>query len=78
MATSPLPSGAHNRVELLRNPCILRAPQTRGQNQKWLPHPCLLRGQNQKWHINKSVARFFLFLKKFNSLVFFFLAVGRA
>ena len=23
---------------------ILRGPQQRGQNQKWLPHPCLLGG----------------------------------
>ena len=39
-------SGAQKKAELLRNPCILGDPQrqARGQNQKWLPHPCLLRG----------------------------------
>ena len=36
--------GAHKWAELLRNPSILRGPQTRGQNQKWLPHPCPLGG----------------------------------
>ena len=37
-------AGAQKRAELLRNPCILGDPQrqARGQNQKWLPHPCLL------------------------------------
>ena len=43
-------SGAHKWAEVLRNPYILGGPQTRGPNQKWLPHPCLLagltRGQN--------------------------------
>ena len=29
-------------AEVLRNPCILRGPKTRGQNHKWLPHHCLL------------------------------------
>ena len=39
-------SGAQKRVELLRNPCILGGPwrQARGQNQKGLPHPCLVDG----------------------------------
>ena len=32
---------------MLRKLCILTGPQTRGQNQKWLPHPCLLGGH--KW-----------------------------
>ena len=41
---TPTFSGAHKRAEVLRNPCILRGPQTRGHNQKWLPHPCLVRG----------------------------------
>ena len=41
--TPPL-SGGQKRVELLRKPRILGGPQrqTRGQNQKWLPHPCLI------------------------------------
>ena len=34
--------GAHKWAEVLRNPCVLGGPQKRGQNQKWLPHPCLL------------------------------------
>ena len=29
---------------MLCNPCTLGGPQTRGQSQKWLLHPCLLRG----------------------------------
>ena len=41
---TPAFSGAHKWAELLHNPCILGGPQTRGQNQKWLPHPCLLWG----------------------------------
>ena len=36
---NPASSGAHKRAEVLRNPCILGSPQTRGQNQKWMPHP---------------------------------------
>ena len=41
---TPAFSGAQKRVESLRKPRILGGPQrqTRGQNQKWLPHPCLL------------------------------------
>ena len=41
---TPAFAGAQKRAELLRNPCILGDPQrqARGQNQKWLPHPCLL------------------------------------
>ena len=35
-------SEAHKRAEVLRNRWIFKGPQTRGQNQKWLPHPCLL------------------------------------
>ena len=38
-------SGAQKRAELLRNPCLLGgSPIRRGQNQNWLPHPCLLGG----------------------------------
>ena len=42
-------SGAQMRSELLRNPCIIGDPhrQARGQNQKWLPHPCLLWGPKE-------------------------------
>ena len=42
-------SGAQKKAELLRNPCILGDPQreARGQNQKWLPHICLLGGPNE-------------------------------
>ena len=41
--------GAQKRAELLRNPCILGDPkrQARGENQKWLPHPCLLWGPKE-------------------------------
>ena len=35
-------SGAQKCAEGFRSPFILGGPQTRGQNQKWLPHPCLL------------------------------------
>ena len=46
---TPAFSGAQNRAEVLRNPCILRGPQRqeRGENQKWLPHPYLLGGPKQ-------------------------------
>ena len=50
-------SGAQKRAEVLRHPCILGGPQRRArssagsgipnkgeQNQKWLPHQCLLGG----------------------------------
>ena len=42
-------AGAQKKAELLHNPCILGDPQrqARGQNQKWLPHPCLLRGRKE-------------------------------
>ena len=42
-------SGAQKRVEVLRNPCILGGPQrqARGENQKWLPHSCLLGGPKE-------------------------------
>ena len=35
--------GAQKGAGLLRNPCILGGPQhqARGENQKWIPHPCL-------------------------------------
>ena len=39
--------GAHKRAKMLCNLCILRGPQTRGQNQKWLPQPCLLGGPQE-------------------------------
>ena len=34
---------AQKGAGLLLNPCILGdpQPQARGENQKWLPHPCL-------------------------------------
>ena len=46
---SPAFSGAQKRANLLPNPCILGGPQrqARGQNQKWLPHPCLPRDQRR-------------------------------
>ena len=37
-------SGAHKWTEVKRYARILGGPQTRGQNLKWLPHPCLLGG----------------------------------
>ena len=39
--------GAHKWAKVLCNLCILGGPQTRGQNQKWLPHPCLLGGPKE-------------------------------
>ena len=43
---NPAFSGAHDRAELLHNPCILGGSerQEQGQNQKWLPYPCVLGG----------------------------------
>ena len=41
---TPAFSGAQKWVELVRNACILGGPQTRGQTQKWQPHPYLLEG----------------------------------
>ena len=42
-------SGAKKRAELLCDPYILRGPQrqTRGENQEWLPHLCLLEGEKK-------------------------------
>ena len=42
-------AGAQKRAELLHNPCILGDPQrqARGENEKWLPHPCLLWGPKE-------------------------------
>ena len=39
---TPTVYGAHKQAELLRNPCNLRGPHTRGQNQNWWTYPCLL------------------------------------
>ena len=45
---SPLPSRVgQKRADWLCNPCTLRGPYTRGQNQKWMPKPCLLGGQKR-------------------------------
>ena len=41
---TPAFSKAHKWPELLRNPCILKGPNRREKNQKWLPHHRLLRG----------------------------------
>ena len=41
---TPAFSGGHKWVEVLHHPCNLGRPHTRGQNQKWQPHPCLLTG----------------------------------
>ena len=41
--------GAHKWAVLLRNSLILGAAQKRRQNQKWLPHLCLLRAQ--RWAV---------------------------
>ena len=41
---TPALSGAQKRAEMLLNPCILRGPPQKIQNQKWLAHLCLLRG----------------------------------
>ena len=41
---TPTFSGAYKWAELLRNPCVLRGPQKRGENQKRVRHPCLVRG----------------------------------
>ena len=35
------------RAEVLRNRCVLRGHHKRGQNQTWLPHPCLLGGPHR-------------------------------
>ena len=40
---SPLPSRGPTRGQkCYKTPTFLGGPQQRGQNQKWLPHPCLL------------------------------------
>ena len=44
----PAFSGAQKRAEVLCQPCILGgSPNTRGQKQNWLPHPCLLGGPKE-------------------------------
>ena len=42
-------AGAQKRAEVLRKPCILGDPQrqARGENQRWLHHPCLLGGPKE-------------------------------
>ena len=42
-------AGAQKRAELLSNPCILEDSQrqARGENQKWLLDPCILRGPKE-------------------------------
>ena len=53
-------SRAQKRGKVLRNPYVLGGPQTRGHNQKWPPHPCLLgvpkEGENaiQSLHSRRS------------------------
>ena len=51
-------SGGHKRAEVLRNPCILGGPQTRGQNQKWLPHTLPSRGatRERKCYVTPAVS----------------------
>ena len=45
MAALTLPSGGPNKwAELLRDHCTLGCTQKTGQNQKWMPQPCLLGG----------------------------------
>ena len=44
--TTPAFSETQKLAELLRNPCVLKRPQSKGQNHKWLPDPRLLRGQD--------------------------------
>ena len=42
-------AGAQKRAELLHNPCILEDSQrqARGENEKWLPHPCIRGGPKE-------------------------------
>ena len=50
VATSHLPSrGPKKRAELRHNPYTLAGPQyqARGDNQKWLPHPCFVGGPKE-------------------------------
>ena len=46
---NPTFSEAHDRAELLRNPCILGGSmrEEHRHNEKWPPHPCLLGGQEE-------------------------------
>ena len=46
---TPAFSGSQKGAELLCNRSILGGPQRQvlGENQKWLPHPCLLRGPEE-------------------------------
>ena len=45
LATSPLPSRwPTNGQNYYLTPAFSGGPRQRGQNQNWLPHPCLLRG----------------------------------
>ena len=45
---TPAFSWARKRVESLHNSSILGGPQSQAweENQKWMPHPCLLGGPN--------------------------------
>ena len=45
---TPAFSGAQKRAEMLTSPLHSRgSPNKWGQNQKWLPHPCLLGGPKE-------------------------------
>ena len=48
---NPAFSGAQKRAEVLRNPAFSGVPNKGEQNQKWLPHPCLLGGQAPTHHL---------------------------
>ena len=40
-------AGAEKRAKVVRNTFVLGGPQTRGQNQRWLPQPYLLGGPKE-------------------------------
>ena len=44
---TPILFTAHKWAEERCNTYILKGPTTTGQNQKWLPHPCLLGGPRE-------------------------------
>ena len=57
--TRAFSGGAQKTAELLRSRCVLNGSQRRGQNQKFLPHLCLLGGakRGHEWYGTPALSR---------------------
>ena len=52
---TPTFSRAQSRAQMLRKPFVRGGPQTRGENPKWHPQPCVLQGR--LWALRKVGVR---------------------